>query len=120
MNEEKIKCTCGKIATWLYMPNTDNLNSPFYCDNCVSRGCNCNWRSIEEPALYGTSENKLMPQGIEGVNWKWVDQNMATAQGIKQPIPEKKYWTFLDINKKEFPCCEYEYEESGYNINEQN
>ena len=28
---------CGRLATWVYMPNGD-----LRCDNCVPRGCSCN------------------------------------------------------------------------------
>ena len=34
----KIKCKCGKLATWYYMPSEHNW---VYCDNCVPRGCSC-------------------------------------------------------------------------------
>jgi len=32
----KLKCKCGKMATWYYMPGENNWAC---CDNCVPRGC---------------------------------------------------------------------------------
>ena len=44
----KQKCDCGNIATWLYMPSSSSKENPFYCDDCVPRGCSCNNTSLEE------------------------------------------------------------------------
>ena len=50
----KERCNCGKMAVWLYMPSGGG-NSPYYCDNCVPRGCSCqlkpkdgNWENSNE------------------------------------------------------------------------
>ncbi len=92
------------MATWLYMPSSNNKESPFFCDDCVLRGCECNWRSFgDNTQFYGTSEKKVFPQGIENVNWKYVNA-------------EKNCWTFLDEKQREFPCCEYDYDENGYEL----
>ena len=44
----KQKCDCGNIATWLYMPCSSSKENPFYCDDCVHRGCSCNNTSLKE------------------------------------------------------------------------
>lgn len=36
----KIRCECGKLATWMYAPSDKDL---YQCDDCVSRGCSCNF-----------------------------------------------------------------------------
>lgn len=33
-------CDCGSIAKWVYMPQS-NLPNPFFCGECVPRGCEC-------------------------------------------------------------------------------
>ena len=38
--EMKHKCKCGKLAVWYYMPND---NKWVACDDCVPRGCSCNY-----------------------------------------------------------------------------
>lgn len=45
MNKEK--CECGKNAVWFYMPGFIDGGNPFYCDDCVHRGCSCNDLPIE-------------------------------------------------------------------------
>ena len=78
------KCdVCDNAAVWAYMPGV-----ALYCDNCVPRGCECN--HLNEPDL---------PQGEEGVDWKWI------SEGV---------WTHLDEKKREYPCVEYMYDEEGF------
>ena len=50
-------CKCGKLATWVYMPKSEDY--PFYCDKCVPRGCSCNlepkdgnWDNSEDDNWY--------------------------------------------------------------------
>ena len=38
MSENKKICACGKLAVWLYAPDSQY----FACDDCVPRGCSCN------------------------------------------------------------------------------
>lgn len=98
MNKEL--CYCGKMATWIYMPGFGNGSSPFVCDDCVGRGCSCNNHHIDEDFLE-------LPEGEENIDWKWVYQ-------------EEKHsaWTYLDENKREYPCCEYFYEKEGFEIDD--
>lgn len=61
----KLKCKCGKTATWLYMPSSKIW---VCCDNCVPRGCSCNTKiddSGEEPIFLDEQEiddqGRLLP-----------------------------------------------------------
>lgn len=83
----KLKCKCGKIATWVYAPAEHNWSC---CDNCVPRGCTC-WES-------NWKENK--PEGIENDDWCWTNK------------PE--IWEKLDGNGNRLPCCEWWYDEEGW------
>lgn len=87
----KEKCDCGKMAVWLYMPGFQDGND-FFCEDCVPRGCECNYHSIDYERV-----------GEENVDWKFVDET-------------RKVWTALDINGLEFPCAEYDYSPEGYDI----
>lgn len=89
---EKYKCyECDKLATWSYMPATENftLEETYLCDDHVPRGCTCNqtWEPID-----GDKNN-----GDES-NWKMVSE-------------------ILDKNGKKLPCCEWQYCEDGYFVN---
>jgi len=88
----KIKCKCGKIATWYYMPAEEKWAC---CDDCVPRGCSC-WQNPiknEDGSIY-------YPQNIEGKDWKWIKKD--------------KYWRELDGEGNELPCCEWWYKEEGW------
>jgi hypothetical protein len=37
------KCKCGKVAVWQYMPASTSDKEIFRCDDCVPRGCSCNF-----------------------------------------------------------------------------
>ena len=89
----KEKCKCGKKATWIYMPGGGD---DFKCDDCVSRGCSCNYHHEGYEGL-PTEED-----GVEGVDWKWVLKN--------------EIWVVLDEKGREYPCVEFEYEEEGFDI----
>jgi hypothetical protein len=97
------KCDCGKKATWLYMPGFHD-GSPFFCDDCVHRGCSCNEYSIvpehyHPPGGFHPTEE----DGVEGVDWKWKNE-------------EKTSWSRIDEKGRYYPCCEYDYEEEGFEI----
>ncbi len=89
-------CDCGEIATWLYMPSSESKEHPFYCDKCVPRGCSCNNTSLEEDYAQ-----------LEIENYKKNKQNYKIENG--EIIP-------LDSLGRELPCCEYDYDEDGFEI----
>jgi hypothetical protein len=95
------KCDCGKKAIWIYMPGFKD-GSPYFCDECVHRGCSCNHRYVDVNSYHPPLDNPDTPDGIEGVDWKWVKQN--------------KVWSYIDEHGREYPCCEYEFEEDGFEI----
>jgi hypothetical protein len=97
------KCDCGQKATWLYMPGFRE-GSPFFCDSCVHRGCSCNHRCIDINAYHPPLDNPDIPEGVEGVDWKWVELD--------------KVWCTIDDQGREWPCCEYEYDNEGFEIEE--
>lgn len=41
----KIRCKCKNLAIWYYAPSSQGKleSQSYFCDNCVSRGCSCNW-----------------------------------------------------------------------------
>ena len=90
------KCDCRNKATWLYMPGFRE-GSPFFCDDCVNRGCECNHRYVDVNAYHPPLENPDMPEGID---WKWIEKD--------------KIWCSIDDKGREWPCCEYDYDEEGY------
>lgn len=94
---KKQLCSCGKPAEWCYDPGYSSGDSPFSCDDCVSRGCSCNNRHIGNKGEYLPD---LSEDGVEGVNWKWI-----------QPGIE---WTYIDEQGREYPCCEYSWDENHF------
>jgi len=89
-------CDCGKIAVWCYMPGYSSGSSPYSCDDCVGRGCDCNHRYVKDK-LFKEGDK---PEGQEGIDWKW--------------IVDGSIWTSIDDNGREWPCAEYDYDLDGY------
>lgn len=95
-------CECGKIATWVYMPGFPNGDSPFFCDDCVHRGCQCNHRYVDVNAYNPPLDEPELPDGVENVDWKWIETN--------------KIWEYIDEMGREWPCVEYDYDEKGFDL----
>ena len=55
-------CDCGKLAVWLYAPDSKYVA----CDECVPRGCSCN-RDLKEGIDYESPEAALSENWIEQV-----------------------------------------------------
>lgn len=105
MNKEICTICKKNIATWCYMPGYATLPgekkpSPYECDDCVHRGCTCNYRYVDINSYYPPLDNPDMPEGIEGKDWKWIEKDIC--------------WCVIDDRGREFPCCEYDYSEDGY------
>ena len=98
-----IKCDCGKLATWTYMPS-NIMAHPFWCDDCVNRGCSCNHNHVGSSYDFQDGEPDLSEDGVEGVNWKWIKKG--------------KIWATIDEKGREWPCCEFDYEEEGFDEND--
>lgn len=90
----KIKetCDCGAQAQYVYMPGYSDNDNSFSCYNCVSKGCDCNYR----PISWLTTED-----GVEGVDWHFIDDS-------------KTRYCSIDENGEEYPCSEYSWEENGF------
>lgn len=98
-----IKCArCEKNATWEYMGGTGVAPA---CDDCVHRGCECNYRFVDVNAYTPPLTNPDMPEGEENVDWKWIEKD--------------KVWVSLDEKGREYPCCEYDYDENGFEIDDE-
>jgi hypothetical protein len=89
----KIKCECGKLATWYYMPAEHKWAC---CDDCVPRGCSC-WEWNNKESNFEIYEE---PEGVEGKDWEWVDKGMS--------------WRELDGEGKQIPCVEWWYDKEGW------
>lgn len=92
-----IKCNCGKLAVWLYMPTGEG--DRYYCEDCVPRGCYCNHEYVDTMEAYGIDEGKNLPDEKVS-NWKWIE--------------EGKIWCRLDGSNRELPCCEFFYDDLGF------
>jgi hypothetical protein len=100
------KCDCGQKATWIYMPGYSSGCSPYFCDECVHRGCSCNEYSVVAEHYHppgGISPDE--EDGKEGVDWIWTNE-------------EKTSWANIDSRGRRWPCCEYEFDEEGFEIEE--
>jgi len=99
------KCDCGKTAVYTYMPASDSSENPYYCDDCISDenndGCSCNWHWIGTNASVEDAWEIELPEGVEGKDWRWVND-------------KKEYWISLDDRGRPYPCCEFDYDENGY------
>ena len=110
---EKELCHCGKLAQWVYMPGFGDGNSPYLCDDHVHRGCSCNWNYSDKNAYYPPMDDDEIeqPTGIEDVDWKWI---VKEKDNHMEEIKKGVCWTSLDEKGREYPCCEYEYDEDGF------
>ena len=113
----KEKCECGKMAVWIYLPGYSDGSNSCSCDDCVVSddnkiGCSCNWH-------YSKDQDGLpsdLPEGIEGKDWAWVEHE--GDEYIDKIVKEEGYWINLDERGRPYPCAEYDYEEDGFDIDE--
>ena len=99
----RFKCACGNKSTWCYLPSQSKPEYPYFCDDCVPRGCSCNHEftpTSEEGVKSGFGE--IPPSGND---WKWLEE------------PNK--WCHVDLSGREFPCCEFGYDLDGYIVNKE-
>lgn len=92
----KLKCKCGKLAVWNYMPGGDDR---LCCEDCVPRGCTCN--QINSQIEVDGEIFPCLPHDdmIEGKDYKRIDE---------------QWWEDLDGEGRQLPCCEWFYNESGW------
>lgn len=92
----KFACDCGKMAVWSYAPATTDTTNPFYCDECVPRGCSCNHDYDQEDMPIAET---IAWHDKNDRKWKWLEQGKSI--------------TTIDDKGREWPCCEYFYDEKG-------
>ena len=104
--QNKELCNCGKVAVWLYMPGYSSGCNDFSCDDCVPRGCECNH---DYKGIGGESLDDFINQTKDDVG-KYYDKD-----GVEVGTPqEAAYFIPLDNKNREYPCCEYDHDEDGY------
>ena len=102
------KCKVN-TAEWVYMPGYAGKvqGEEYFCDDCISspedNGCSCNWHYAGIGASAECQWEVTQPKGVQGVNWRWIDEN-------------EKSWINLDEKGRPFPCCEFDYEKGGFDI----
>ena len=62
-------CDCGKVAIWSYGPGYSSGDNPNFCDDCVPRGCDCNYRYVDVNSYHPPLEHPDLPEGEEGKDW---------------------------------------------------
>ena len=104
MEAVKILCKCGNQSVYWYAPGYvgKSEEQSYFCEDCVPRGCSCNWEHMDE--------DWAEKPPTDGSKWKWVilegkDGYVETKEG--------EMWTHLDEKGREYPCCEFWYEEKG-------
>jgi len=100
------------MAVYLYMPSSSNKHNPYYCEECVSRGCSCNYHHANLKDFQPPLESGEIPEGIEGKDWKWVEREATEHSAAISK--EDGLFVYLDENGREYPCCEYMYDEEGF------
>lgn len=85
------------------MPGYSSGCSPYFCDDCVGRGCSCNEYSVVDEDYHppGGIRPNEEEDGVEGVDWQWVNE-------------EKTRWSRIDEKGRRYPCAEYDYDPDGY------
>jgi len=128
-----IHCNSNKLATWIYMPgysNSTKYEEDCHCDDCVPRGCSCNNETIYEDLSKEELKKQiknLLKQNIYLINYGnkihkvgkelevIKDKNLIKILFYNLTIEQLLHFEiiFLDEKGREYPCCEYFYEELG-------
>ena len=102
MGKELCRSCKINIAVWCrlsYSYLEEYYQQPFYCDNCVPRGCECNQIHVKDSSVSESNDNP--PTAIQYFGkWKWIEPG--------------KVWCWLDEEGREYPCCEYDYDKEGW------
>jgi hypothetical protein len=88
----KETCKCNNVAVWDLLSAREGEEC-YFCDDCVPRGCSCNHNQRFIPTV-----GNNMPTEEDG-SVIWLDENT---------------WTWVDEQGRELPCCEYHYQEEGF------
>jgi hypothetical protein len=121
-----INCNSGKVVKWCYMPGYSDKRyvlNDYHCEDCVPRGCSCNNIDFKD-----IDKNNLNKEKFKAINYGSkihergkeleIIEDQNTIKVLANNLTEKQLSNFelvpLDNNGKEFPCCEYFYEENGF------
>ena len=105
----KYLCKCGQIAEWVYMPGFSGKKEEenYFCDDCISstedEGCSCNYHYADKGSNAEEDWEIDKPKGVENKDWRWIDK-------------KQKSWIHLDEKGRPYPCCEYDFEKDGFDI----
>ena len=110
----KEKCKCGNMAVYFYAPSYEGKknNDSYYCENCVNRGCSCNYHHSNPNDFSPPLDEGEIPEGIEGKDWKWVEKQETETESAT--TKKDGLWIDLDEKGREYPCCEFMYDSSGF------
>ena len=98
--EKELCKKCGNLAVYWYMPGFIDKSSPYFCEDCVSRGCECGHRYVDVNAYYPPLDEPDLPTEKD-YPIKWIE--------------EGKIWCSVDENGREYPCGgEYMYDKNGF------
>jgi hypothetical protein len=115
--EENKKEKCGKCeqkAVWWYAPGYSGKQKEdsYYCDDHVPRGCSCEYHHTKPEDFHPNDGTAEVPKGTEGKDWKWVEE--PATEHSSAITKEDGLFVYLDEKGREYPCCEYWYEENGW------
>ena len=96
---KKFLCECGKLAKWVYAPANDWKHHPYFCDDCVPRGCSCN-DEYDDPENGMPLADTIKWFDEKGIKWKWKEEGKSISQ--------------IDDDGREFPCIEYSHSIEGW------
>lgn len=101
-------CDCGKKAEWAYMPSCDWY--PYYCDECVPRGCSCNdeyeyEHEERQGEIKTVSINEIIAwYNKTGMKWIWKEEGKSISH--------------VDELGRLLPCCEFWHDKNGWEASE--
>lgn len=103
---KKVKCChCKeKDAVWFYLPGSMKNGNEF-CDDCVPRGCDCN--------VHHRIEIPMEPQDEPVIYW-----NEDITKWTKELTADSVYYESVDEKGRRFPCCEFDYDPEGLEIDD--
>jgi hypothetical protein len=95
-------CDCGKVASWCYLPGFSD-GSPYFCDDCVHRGCSCNHRYVNVNAYHPPLDEPELPtEEDHPIKWKMagiLSNNLYYFHRIKKPQVEVFLFIFSILTK---------------------
>lgn len=109
-------CKCNNIATWFYIPSGNGRR--FYCDEHVPRGCTCNVDNIQDFGEPTNDKNVIWwsKNSYENFLKQETDPTKIEEYTTKTRQSDSFYYEQVDEKGRRLPCCEFDYDENGYEI----